>query len=258
MAPDELYRDRGRAGSFGSVAEQYDRYRAGYPDGLIDDLAEMRPARVLDVGCGTGKVAVALIGRGFSVLGVEPDERMAGVARRHGVDVQVAAFETWDGAGQVFDLVTCGDAWHWIDPDLGVDQVAEVLTVGGTVARFWTAYVLDEHLLPTFAQIYRRYAPEIAQVWRPQLSTPRVHATQPDRFARSGRFTPVDLRAYPWERALTADEWVGFAATISDHQRLGPDRLTAVLGALHETIDQIGGTIHARCDTYALLSRKIR
>jgi 2-polyprenyl-3-methyl-5-hydroxy-6-metoxy-1,4-benzoquinol methylase len=114
LTPDELYRDRGRAESFGSVAEQYDRYRAGYPEGLIEDLVGMRPARVLDVGCGTGKVAVPLIRRGLSVLGVEADERMAGVARGHGVHVQVAAFETWDTAGQVFDLVTCGDAWHWI------------------------------------------------------------------------------------------------------------------------------------------------
>ena len=91
---DELHRDRGRAGSFGSVAEQYDRYRPGYPVALIDDLAALRPATVLDVGCGTGKAAVALAGRGLAVLGVEPDERMAEVARGHGVEVQVTRSRT--------------------------------------------------------------------------------------------------------------------------------------------------------------------
>ena len=58
----ELHHDRGRAESFGSSAERYDRYRPSYPDALIDDLARLRPATVLDVGCGTGKVSVALIG----------------------------------------------------------------------------------------------------------------------------------------------------------------------------------------------------
>ena len=38
-APRELHLDRERAGSFGSVAEQYDRYRQTYPRELIDDLA---------------------------------------------------------------------------------------------------------------------------------------------------------------------------------------------------------------------------
>jgi SAM-dependent methyltransferase len=163
MTPNELYFDRARAESFGSVAEEYDRYRAGYPDALIDDLVGLQPTRVLDVGCGTGKVAVALARHGLSVLGVELDERMAGVARGHGLEVQVAAFETWGDAGRAFDLITCGDAWHWIDPARGVNKAAEVLEVGGTAARFWTTYILDEPFIAAFDPIYRRYAPQVAQ-----------------------------------------------------------------------------------------------
>jgi 2-polyprenyl-3-methyl-5-hydroxy-6-metoxy-1,4-benzoquinol methylase len=102
------------------VADQYDRFRPTYPDALIEDLAGLRPAKVLDVGCGTGKVAVALAERGLSVLGVEVDQQMAKIARGHGIDVQVAAFESWDATGRTFDLITCGDAWHWIDPARGV------------------------------------------------------------------------------------------------------------------------------------------
>jgi 2-polyprenyl-3-methyl-5-hydroxy-6-metoxy-1,4-benzoquinol methylase len=122
VALDELHLDRARAESFGSVAEQYDRYRPTYPDALIDDLAALQPAQVLDVGCGTGKAAVALARRGLSVLGVELDERMADVARGHGISVEVAAFETWDDAGRRFDLITCAGAWHWIDHGPGVSK----------------------------------------------------------------------------------------------------------------------------------------
>jgi SAM-dependent methyltransferase len=167
MTPHELHLDRARAGSFGSAAEQYDRYRSTYPDALIDSLADLEPTTVLDVGCGTGKAAVALAERGLSVLGVEVDERMAEVACGHGIEVQVSAFESWDAAGRTFDLVTCGDAWHWIDPARGVAKVAEVLKAGGTIARFWTTSVLSEPVIAAFDPIYREHAPEIAQVWRP-------------------------------------------------------------------------------------------
>ncbi len=249
----ELHHDRARAGSFGTVAQQYDRYRLGYPDALLADLAGLRPARVLDVGCGTGKAAVALAERGLTVLGVEPDERMALVARGHGVDVDVAPFETWDAAGRTFDLVTCGEAWHWIDPARAVPAVAEVLAVGGTVARFWTSMKLSEPVVAAFEPIYRSYAPEIVQVWR---GAPRVHADD-DPFARSEAFSPTELRTYEWARTMTTDEWVGRAATISDHQRLGPERLTPLLRALGTTIDGLGGSILARHETYALLNRRV-
>jgi len=79
---------------------------------------------------------------------------------------------------------------------------------------------------------------------------------RPDPLARSGAFAPEERRTYPWERTVSADEWVGMAATISDHLRLGPERLTALLAALRRTIDDLGGTVHARHQTYALLNRR--
>jgi len=53
---------------------------------------------VLDVGCGTGIAARQFQAAGCRVLGVDPDARMAGLARRSGLEVQVATFETWDPA----------------------------------------------------------------------------------------------------------------------------------------------------------------
>jgi hypothetical protein len=44
------------------------------------------------------------------VLGVDPDERMAGFARRRGLEVEVATFEDWDAAGRVFDTVIAAQA----------------------------------------------------------------------------------------------------------------------------------------------------
>ncbi|HEX4099311.1 MAG: class I SAM-dependent methyltransferase [Pseudonocardiaceae bacterium] len=251
MSSGELHLDRRRAESFGSVARQYERYRPTYPDALLDDLARLRPARVLDVGCGTGKAAVGLAGRGLSVLGVELDPRMAEVARGHGIPVEVGAFETWDDAGRRFDLITCGAAWHWIDPELGMAKAAEVLRAGGTIARFWNYHVLDESVATVFEAVYREHAPEAHPHGRAPDDSGYI-----DPFAENEAFCSVETRTYRWERSLSADEWVGQAATFSDHQRLEPESLGTLARALHATIETLGGTVDAHGRTYVVLARR--
>jgi SAM-dependent methyltransferase len=114
-----MHDQRDRAESFGAVAELYDRHRPSYPEELIAALAALRPASVLDVGCGTGKASRQLTASGLDVLGVEIDAGMAAVARRSGVEVEVASFELWDERGRTFDLIVSGQAWHWVDPAVG-------------------------------------------------------------------------------------------------------------------------------------------
>jgi len=250
--PQKLHLDRARAESFGSVAEQYDRYRQVCPDALADDLAALRPERVLDVGCGTGKTGVALLRRGLSVLGVELDERMAEIARGHGLRVEIAPFETWDDAGRRFDLITCGDSWHWIDPGPGVPKVAKVLRSGGTIARFWNYYVLDEPVVAAFEAVYDKHAPQAHAHGR----APGIGAGI-DPFADHPAFGPVETRTYRWERMLSADEWVGLVATFSDHQRLGEKRLTVLQRALRETIATLDGTVNAHGETYVMIAWRL-
>lgn len=260
MGVDELHADRARAESFGSIAQQYDRYRPTYPDALLDDLADLNPMQVLDLGCGSGKAAVGLARRGLSVLGVEVDDRMADVARGYGIAVEVAAFETWEDAGRQFDLITCADAWHWIDSHLGVPKAARLLRAGGTMARFWNSCVVDEPVIAAFDAVYRRHAPEVTQVWRPSGSTAHVrgHAdsAEADPFADDDAFSSFETRTYCWERTLSADEWVGQAATVSDHLRLGQERLADLLQALHAMIGTLGGTVDTHDETHLLLARR--
>ena len=132
-----FHAERHRAESFGDVAEQYDRFRPSYPVALVDDLMALGASEVLDIGCGTGKAGQLLVQRGGSVLGVEIDAQMCGIARRHGLTVETAPFETWDPIGRRFDLIISGQAWHWVDPSIGVPKAATLLRPGGTIALFW-------------------------------------------------------------------------------------------------------------------------
>src|SRR5215831_7862562 len=90
--------------TFDSAALLYHRARPEYPGGLFDELvrlAELLPgARLLEVGCGTGKATIPLARRGFAVTCVEIGPQLAAQAQLNvadfaSVEIVPAAFETW-------------------------------------------------------------------------------------------------------------------------------------------------------------------
>ena len=87
--------DRDRARLFDREAERYDRSRPTYPAALVDDVLGPSPhgLSVLDVACGTGIASRLMTERGARVLGIDLNPAMAGVAERHGIPTEVAAFE---------------------------------------------------------------------------------------------------------------------------------------------------------------------
>jgi 2-polyprenyl-3-methyl-5-hydroxy-6-metoxy-1,4-benzoquinol methylase len=121
-----------RSKLFDQETERYDRCRPPYPDALIDESLEPEPAGldILDVGCGTGIASRAMAERGDKVLGVEVAPRMAEIARFHGIDVKIGAFEGWDAAGRSFDRVTSAQDWHWLDMPVATAKTATLLRPG--------------------------------------------------------------------------------------------------------------------------------
>jgi SAM-dependent methyltransferase len=247
----ELHRERDRAEGFGAAAEAYERHRPEFPGALLDDLAKLGDPRgpVLDIATGTGKVARGLIARGRTVLGVELDPRMAAVAAHSGVDVEVARFEEWSDAGRRFELVTCGDAWHWLEPTRAAEKVAAVLNPGCTLARFWNLQLLDEAVVAALAPVYREHAPEVFVYGSPQ-PLPDLDPL----LTLAGPFTPVEERTYESERMVSREEWSAFVATISDHKRLSAERLSRLQAGI---VSAVSAPIRVRMVTGAFFARRL-
>jgi SAM-dependent methyltransferase len=248
---ERVHDRRDRAESFGTVAVEYDAVRPAYPPALLDDLAALRPAEVLDIGCGTGRAAVGLAARGLAVLGVELDAAMAAVARAHGIDVEVASFESWDAAGRSFDLVVSGQAWHWIDPARGVPKLASVLRPGGTAALFWNSADLDADTLQMLDGVYREHAVDL-------MSYPRPFHVEEPPYAddlRAGGFD-VTIRLDRWHTSYPTAQWIRLVQTHSDHVVLDAERRADLMAALAAAIDAHGGRIEAPYVTYTVLARR--
>lgn len=252
-----MHENRGRAESFGVDAERYDRARPSYPAAIVDELLASKPGRVLDVGCGTGKVARLFLARGCEVLGVEPDSRMAGVARSHGILVEVATFELWNPAHRMFDLVVCGQAWHWIDPSLGAQRAASVLKPGGRLAIFWNR---GGHDVPTQAALneaYVRFAPAlVAKESVPLGNEPSDRSDNIAAIAATHLFAPCQLRTYGWTQQYSRDGWLDQLGTHSDHIALEPQQRAALLDAVGTAIDRLGGSITVHYETQLINARR--
>ncbi|MBX6387286.1 MAG: methyltransferase domain-containing protein [Microbispora sp.] len=260
-AENEPHKARAMAESFGVDAERYDRTRPPYPDAMVERIIAASPGPdVLDVGCGTGIAARQFRAAGCTVLGVEPDARMADFARRDGLEVEVATFETWDPAGRRFDAVVAGTAWHWIDPVAGAAKAAEVLRPGGRLAAFWHVFEPPPAVAEALFAVNRRVMPGLPARNRPAKA---IDGYRPlfdkavEGITRTGAFGDPEEWRYDWQRYYTRDEWLDQMPTSGILTRLPADTLAEVLREAGAAIDAIGGGFTMAYTTVVITAARV-
>ena len=72
------------AGSFGGVADAYERGRPRYDSHVIDVIGRAAGGpRILDLGAGTGRLSAPLLAAGYDVVAVEPLDEMRAILAGH-------------------------------------------------------------------------------------------------------------------------------------------------------------------------------
>ena len=254
------HRDRRAAESFGVDAARYDRTRPDYPDALVQRIIAASPGReVLDVGCGTGIVARQFQAAGCTVVGVEPDVRMAEFARSTGVEVEVATLEAWDPAGRRFDAVIAGTAWHWVDPVAGASKAAQVLRPGGLLAPFHHVFQLPPEVLDALASAYRTVAPESPlplPLTQALAAYQTLFAKTADGIRQAGEFSEPVQWQFDWERAYTTGEWLDQLPSQPFIRLFPPEKLPDVLEGVGTAVDSIGGSFTMRYSAVAITATR--
>lgn len=133
---------------FGKTAQDYGRYRAGFPPALFDRLSTfgvgVTGQRVLDLGTGTGTLARGFALRGCQVTGLDLSVPLLEQARQldqeAGVSIHyVAARAEQTGLlSTTFEVVTAGQCWHWFDRAQAAQEACRLLIPQGwlVIAHF--------------------------------------------------------------------------------------------------------------------------
>jgi SAM-dependent methyltransferase len=261
-AEDREYRRR----TFDEVAEQYDRARPAFPAELFDDLVSLAGlasgARVVEIGCGTGRATLPLAERGLDVVCVELGERLAAIARRKlarfpNVEVVVGAFETWEPPPAPFDAVVSFEAFHWLDPDVAIEKSHRVLREDGVLAVGGTVHVLPEGGDTFWAEAQEDYD---AVVPSPDNRPPPPEDVDDLRelIDSSGRFRHVLSRRYPRDVEYSADEYVALMGTYSPNIALDADTRARLFERIRRRIEaRPGGKMTAHYLFMLNLARRL-
>ena len=129
--------------------EYYVKYRLGIPKEVINIIVkhfDIKPTdRVLDIGCGTGQVALAMEGKCGEMVCLDPDPEMLKWAKKTTKDCKMKL--TWLNCGAedlgkfkeklgIFKVATCSRAFHRMNQDQVLKDLDELIEEDGGVAVF--------------------------------------------------------------------------------------------------------------------------
>lgn len=269
------------------MAEAYDDVRRGYAPALVDAVLTRGSlgagSRVVEVGCGTGKLTELLVARRLVVDAVDPGARMIEVARgRVGrsplARFHRARFEDVDLPEGTFAGVFSATAFHWVDPAIGWSKAARLLEPGGVLALLCHCVPADEgsaFLNAGFRELWKTYLPGERE-WPPARNAETILA---DAAARDGNVSAVWDGLLDGRHALAvpeaahlfedvhvlsevesieenADRTVALVRTTSSYFRIDEARRPSFEDDLRRLYEPLGGTARFPLMTVAVTARR--
>jgi ubiquinone/menaquinone biosynthesis C-methylase UbiE len=251
---------------FQGTAAFYERYRLAYPGRLVRRvvaLAGLRPGdAVLDLGCGTGMLAIPFAQAGMAVTAMDPEPDMLAAcdagARAAGVMVRMVQGSSYDltPAMGPFKLVTMGRSFHWMDRAATLAMLDRIVTPDGGVALFHDAHppVEENDWFKTMRDVGDRFFRNA-----PHLKERRGGHRRYETFLYASAFTQLDGLSVTTRQALTADDIIGraFSTSVCSPQRLG-DRQEEFAVTLAAALRDLSpdGTFTEVAELVALLARR--
>jgi ubiquinone/menaquinone biosynthesis C-methylase UbiE len=209
---------------FASAVPHYARYRSGYPLDRVADLATQigldSTGWVVDIGCGSGQLAIPLAGHAGRVVAIDPVAAMLAHGRAAAQAAGVTNIDWVQGdSSMIADLVgpdgraaTFAASFHWTDRQRAVDALDALLAPGGSIV------VIDDDLGDAEQPDWAHAITEIRSGYTGLEPAPGAVEKMPlghiDLLERSA-FSDVRRNTWSWTRQLDLDEVVGLQLTYS-------------------------------------------
>lgn len=213
------------ASPFSSTEEYYAEYRPGYGDRAIEHLHGRfqldRSARVLDLGCGAGQIAIPLSDHVGGVVGMDPNDAMLEQARaradaegRENIEWKRGSDADLDDSLGTFRLTTMGRSFHWMDQERTLERLYRMTEPGGGIAIInddeWFTRGVHEWQDEVY-DVADRYVDDL-----PERTGPISEYDDPwDELIAEFGFVDVEEYTTEFEREWTEDDIVGYLFSLS-------------------------------------------
>jgi len=188
-----------------AASDNYQRGRPEYPEALTawlqDTLGARAPARVVDLGAGTGKFTKLLARTGATVTAVEPVDAMRARLSESLPEVRALAgtaeaIPLPDGDA---DVLVCAQAFHWFANTQALREMHRVLRPSGRLGLVWN--VRDESVdwVAAITEIITPYEGDAPRFYKGTWKQP---------FEGQVLFAPLQRTVFPHSHVGTFDQVV--------------------------------------------------
>jgi SAM-dependent methyltransferase len=251
---------------FRSAVPFYVQGRLDYPSELLADVAaslhlEAR-ARVLDLGCGPGFLALGYAGLGFETIAMDPEPEMLAAARRAADAAKLAitfiagSSEDLSASLGRFGLVVMGRSFHWMDRERTLAALDGLIEPSGGIAIFRDGHPKAENAWRQgWRDVHRRYAPQSMAGGSARVDPETRH----DAVLLGSAFSTLERLRHRYRRRTSLARLIDRALSMSScsPEALG-DRRAAFEADLREALAPYvqDGVIEETVEAEALLARR--
>ena len=132
---------------FSGKSRYYAQFRRPYPAAVFEDIIKFcnldLESRILDLGCGTGNIAIPLAMKGFQIYAVDPEPEMLEEGKKCQCRVPLSGSIQWVlGSDATLDqidlptfrLCTMGLSFHWMNREEVLKSLDTLIEPGGGIA----------------------------------------------------------------------------------------------------------------------------
>ena len=248
---------------FASTVSHYVAGRPNYAPSLIRMVKEhlylSDTHRLLDLGCGPGWLAVAFAPFVGTVVAMDPEPSMLEAARvaaaEAHVDIEFIEASSYDLDPQLgmFQVVTIGRAFHWMDRRDALGRLDRLIEPNGALVLFNDVHpeIPENRWYKHYAELIDGYAGTDARIPRDRLRHEAILLESP--FNQLERMGVIERRVVPIERLV--DRALSMSTTSPEQLGSLTDRLAREL--LKEMRQfATAGTVIEIIESQALIARR--
>ena len=224
---------------FKGTAYYYSRFRRGYPSFFFDYLLGTfnldRHSRVLDLGTGTGQIAIPIAKAVKEVVAIDPDVEMleegkkaAGEKKINNITWIKATAENLPEKIGSFDLTTMGSSFHWMEQDKVLRSIYSITNINGGIAivsNTTSIYrnVNNEEWKNVVRRVIEKYLGERRRAGNSYYKKP---AGRFEDIIKRSEFSNLQIYDQEYTQEWTIDQILGYLSSTSfASRRLFGDRI---------------------------------